>query len=125
MPRPPDTTCICLKCSDKPLLLRQISRDLAQKHLKKFGPAPLRCQIGNRAASVVPGPSSGLRRPLGDISAQSSRLGQPRNSRQPDLVEDSAGNAYELEYHDDDFGGIIDAPVQENTQPGEPALPSD
>ena len=125
MPRPPDTTCICLKCSDKPLLLRQISRDLAQKHLKKFGPAPLRCQIGDHAASVVPGPSSGLRRPLGDISTQSPRLGQLRRSRELDLVEDPARNNNELEYHDNDFGGIIDAPVQENIQPGEPALPSD
>jgi hypothetical protein len=54
--------CSCLRCSTKPLLLRQISPNLARKHLKTYGTAPLGPPLHTRSASVRPGPSNAQRR---------------------------------------------------------------
>jgi hypothetical protein len=116
--RPPDTTCICLRCSKKPLVLRQISRDLAKKHLKTYGPAPLHAPDENHRVPSAPGPSSGLRRPLGDISGQS--VGISGRSGQPDHFDGG-----EDDFQDVNFGDIDEPAPVEVVQPPGNVLPSD
>jgi hypothetical protein len=115
--RLPDTTCICLRCSSKPLVLRQISQDLAKKHLKTYGPAPLLTPDENHGLPSAPRPSSGLHRPLGNISAQSVGT-----SRQPNHFEPPNGgdDDFQDQYHEIDKL----APAEISQPPGN-ALPSD
>ena len=75
---PANALCSCLRCSTKPLLLRQISPNLARKHLKAYGPAPLPPPL--RSASARPGLPSGSRNPQRRDLSRNSALPEPSGS---------------------------------------------
>jgi hypothetical protein len=90
---PANIHCLCLRCSSKPLLLRQVTPDLARKHLKRFGPAPL-FPSTNGARSARTSRQSGLQTCLGNM-IQRNRPSRP-------LEQDNL----ELDQGADDFGGF-------------------
>ena len=118
--------CSCLKCSTKPLLFHQISPDLARKHLKKYGPAPL-APLPARGASVRPRIPSGLETlQRGDLSEAAAVPGPSRDtaSLENQQIDDFLDPG-------DNFGNVNQDYENNNPQicPGafgcEPVLPSD
>lgn len=48
-----NVVCECARCATKDPIFRQVSTDLARKHLKKHGPAPFFAAGGDRAPGII------------------------------------------------------------------------
>jgi hypothetical protein len=105
--------CECVRCARKPLVLRQISSNLARKHLKTYGPA--------HVVLVPPGPAP-------QANANQGVIPPPAIIPEPPIFDDH--EAYEFGADAlADYGGVADEEDHEELPEAgnnnAPVLPSD
>jgi hypothetical protein len=119
---PLDIPCPCLKCATKSFLLRHVSPNLARKHLKKHGPAPL-AQATNRNQPPLPAQASTSSGPTGNNNS--------RVTSRSDRISENLDNDHHLDPGNNGLNYVDLPPAHEEPGPAalerliDPLAPSD